>query len=73
MKSLVKRLFHTSMSDGDEGQGMVEYGLIVSLMAVLVISIMVTLGPTIRDMFTNTVDDEAVGEREATLSSTIYS
>ena len=35
----------------EEGQGMVEYGLIVGLIAVVVIVALVALGPKIRDMF----------------------
>ncbi len=35
----------------EEGQGMVEYGLIIGLIAVVVIAALVLLGPKIRDMF----------------------
>ena len=35
----------------EEGQGMVEYGLIIGLIAVVVIVALVALGPKIRDMF----------------------
>ena len=41
----------------EEGQGMVEYGLIIGLIAVVVIVALVALGPKIRDMF-NEVNDE---------------
>ena len=41
----------------EEGQGMVEYGLIVGLIAVVVIVALVALGPKIRDMFQE-VNDE---------------
>ncbi len=41
----------------EEGQGMVEYGLIVGLIAVVVIVALVALGPRIRDMFQQ-VNDE---------------
>ena len=35
----------------EEGQGMVEYGLIIGLIAVVVIVALVALGPKIREMF----------------------
>ena len=41
----------------EEGQGMVEYGLIIGLIAVVVIVALVALGPKIRDMF-NEVNEE---------------
>ena len=34
----------------DEGQGMVEYALIIGLIAVVVIAALLVLGPAIRDM-----------------------
>lgn len=37
----------------ESGQGMVEYGLIIGLIAVVVIAALLILGPKIRDMFTN--------------------
>ena len=47
MKNVVK-LFKS-----EEGQGMVEYGLIIALVAVVAIVGLTLLGPKIRDMFTN--------------------
>lgn len=41
----------------EEGQGMVEYGLIIGLIAVVVIVALVALGPKVRDMF-NKVNTE---------------
>ena len=41
----------------EEGQGMVEYGLIIGLIAVVVIVAHEALGPKIRDMF-NDVNDQ---------------
>ena len=35
----------------EDGQGMVEYGLIIGLIAVVVIVALVALGPKVRDMF----------------------
>ena len=37
----------------EDGQGMVEYGLIIGLIAIVVIVALVALGPKIRDIFTN--------------------
>ena len=41
----------------EEGQGMVEYGLIIGLIAVVVIVALVALGPKVREMF-DTVNQE---------------
>ena len=41
----------------EEGQGMVEYGLIIGLIAVVVIVALVALGPKVRDLF-NDVNDQ---------------
>ncbi len=38
----------------EEGQGMVEYGLIIALIAIVVIVALVALGPRIRDIFSKT-------------------
>ena len=38
----------------EEGQGMVEYGLIIALIAIVVIVALVALGPKIRDIFNRT-------------------
>ncbi|MFA7636295.1 MAG: Flp family type IVb pilin [Monoglobales bacterium] len=35
----------------ENGQGMVEYGLIIGLIAVVVVGALVLLGPKIKDMF----------------------
>lgn len=45
----------------EEGQGMVEYGLIIGLIAVVVIVALVALGPKVRSMFdkVNTELDKA--------------
>jgi len=56
----------------EEGQGMVEYGLIVGLIAIIVIAVFVALGPQINNMFSNVVDEESVGEGQASLSSAVY-
>ncbi len=40
----------------EEGQGMVEYGLIIALISIVVIVALVLLGPKIRDIFNRTND-----------------
>ncbi|HAN20187.1 MAG: pilus assembly protein [Clostridiales bacterium GWF2_36_10] len=41
----------------ENGQGMVEYGLIIGLIAIVVVAGLVILGPKIKDMFTNIADE----------------
>ncbi|NLW73580.1 MAG: Flp family type IVb pilin [Clostridiales bacterium] len=45
MKKLIRFL------KDENGQGMVEYGLIIGLIALVVIGALVLLGPKIRDLF----------------------
>lgn len=40
------------LKNEESGQGMVEYGLIIALIAVVAIVGLVALGPKIRDLFT---------------------
>ena len=35
----------------EDGQGMVEYGLIIALIAIVVIVALIALGPKVRDIF----------------------
>jgi pilus assembly protein Flp/PilA len=44
------------ISIGARGQGMVEYGLILMLVAVIVIVILALLGPAIGNMFSEVVN-----------------
>lgn len=41
-----------SVLRNEKGQGMVEYGLILALIAVVVIGVMTTMGGNLKDMFT---------------------
>ncbi len=41
----------------EEGQGMVEYVLLVALIAIVVIAALVLLGPAIAAMFNNVTDE----------------
>lgn len=40
-----------------KGQGMVEYGLIISLIAVAAIAALIVLGPKIANLFTNVANN----------------
>lgn len=50
LRSLVRR-----MVQEEQGQSMVEYGLIIALIAVAVIAAIMLLGGTISNLFTNVV------------------
>ncbi|MDI6793645.1 MAG: Flp family type IVb pilin [bacterium] len=54
MMSLLKRFMRN-----EEGQGMVEYGLIIGLIAVIIIAVVVGFGPQIKTMFS----DEAITDK----------
>lgn len=43
----------------EKGQSMVEYGLIIGLVAVVVVAVLILLGPQIADMFQNIIDQLA--------------
>ena len=45
----------------EEGQGMVEYGLILALVAVVVIVILTTMGNQLKAIFTNVSGALAIG------------
>lgn len=40
----------------EEGQGMVEYGLIIALVAIVVIVVLTALGPAIGEIFSSILD-----------------
>ena len=44
-----------SLTVRQEGQGMIEYGLILVLVALLVIIVLVAMGKQVRNMFSNVV------------------
>ncbi len=41
------------LKNEESGQGMVEYALIIALIAIVVVAALVILGPKIANMFTN--------------------
>ncbi len=46
-----KKLFKKSNEEKEEGQGLVEYALILFLVAIVVIAILILLGPQIGSVF----------------------
>jgi pilus assembly protein Flp/PilA len=50
------RNYLRAFSKDEEGQGMVEYALLVGLIAVVVIAVLVLLGPAIAAKFQDIVD-----------------
>jgi len=55
----------------EEGQGMVEYGLIVGLIAIIVIAVFVALGPQITRLFTDVIDENAMEDAQTDLETAI--
>jgi pilus assembly protein Flp/PilA len=51
VNGLYARLAALTVRDDEEGQGMVEYGLIIALVAIIVIAALVILGPKIATIF----------------------
>ena len=56
----------------ESGQGMVEYGLIIGLIAIIVIAVFVALGGPLREMFEDAVCTDTMGKNQAALSAGIY-
>ena len=56
----------------ESGQGMVEYGLIIGLIAIIVIAVFVALGGPLRQMFEDAVGTDTMGKNQAALSAGIY-
>ena len=46
----------TNWLKDEDGQGMVEYGLIIALIALVVIAALVLLGPKVKEIFDKTND-----------------
>ena len=42
------------MKDEESGQGMVEYGLLIALIAIVVVAALLVLGPAIKKKFSDT-------------------
>ncbi|MBU1487892.1 Flp family type IVb pilin [bacterium] len=61
---MLKRLFRN-----EKGQGMVEYGLIIGLIAIIVLAVFIALGPQIKAMFAETVSNETVSTAQNKLET----
>ncbi|HLV98454.1 MAG TPA: hypothetical protein VKT82_07220 [Ktedonobacterales bacterium] len=48
---MVNRLFSKNRREAERGQGLVEYALIIALVAIVVIAILVLMGPQIGQIF----------------------
>ena len=55
-----------------DGQGMVEYALIIGLVAVITVAMMVLVGPKVKNMTEKAVSPEELGKGEAGISSSVY-
>ncbi len=51
MLDLINRVYVNLTTRDEEGQGMVEYGLIIALVAIVVIAALAILGPRIATLF----------------------
>ncbi len=51
MRDLIDRTYARLTVRDEEGQGMVEYGLIIALVAIVCIAALVILGPKIANIF----------------------
>lgn len=61
--------------EAERGQGMVEYGLMIGLLAILVIGVFVALGGPMasqRGVIQESISSEEVGEGKAALSAATY-
>lgn len=59
LTALRDRLAH--LTQAEEGQGMVEYALIIALVSIACVAILVTMGGTISDVFDSIVKTLAGG------------
>ena len=54
---LIDLIARAKPAEGEEGQTLVEYGLILALISIAAIAIMGTVGENIVDVFTGVADD----------------
>ena len=71
-KEVIRMIEILRMRPRQAGQGMVEYGLIIGLIAIIVIAVFVALGGPLREMFEDAVSSTTVGEGQAALSQGVY-
>jgi pilus assembly protein Flp/PilA len=56
LKKLLAKSYRYIFVPPEEGQGLVEYALILFLIAIVVIGILATIGPTVYNVINNVVD-----------------
>lgn len=56
----------------NRGQGLVEYGMIIGLLAVTVLAVFMLFGDSLQNMVAAAVDGETAGESRAAVSSLMY-
>lgn len=56
MASLLFHLLAARLSQDEEGQGLVEYGLIMILVAVVLVALLVVLGPGLGNIYSSIVN-----------------
>lgn len=54
----------------EDGQGVVEYGLIIGLIAVIVVAVFIALGPKIKELFKGAVSEGHIQEMENVMNAT---
>ena len=64
----MKRLIQRFITE-EEGQGVVEYGLIIGLIAVIVVAVFIALGPQIKRLFTGAVEEGHIEEMETIMEN----
>jgi len=57
---------------GIRGQGMVEYGMMVGILAMLVIASFIALGPQVTDQFQQTINEQTMADGRVSISANIY-
>jgi pilus assembly protein Flp/PilA len=67
MKNTMKKF--VTFLRSEKGQGMVEYGLIIALVAIAVIAAVVLLGDNIKGIFTSTANALSTGAASAAASA----
>lgn len=66
MKNTVKKI--VAFFKSEKGQGMVEYGLIIALVAIAVIAAVILLGDNIKAIFTKATDALSLGSTAASVA-----
>lgn len=57
---------------GEDGQSTIEYTLIVTFLVILLIAVFTTLGPAFREMLSEPVSGDEVGDSKSAVSTETY-